>query len=456
MSNIWERLRYVLRGEKSAAQFFDTYQDLKPKFSEVSFESMVRHGYRKNELIFACISKTANSAAQVSVQLRKKKGKAVVEQHAFLDLIQRPNPQMGEFDLWNAVLTYQKLAGKAVFEKERNRRGQVIRLWPLRPDWLNVIPSGINGIERYEYQVPGIQEPITLRVEDVLDFKTFDPLNKYNSYPPVAVAARVGDVDNSTTDFLKLFFEKGGVPPGLLKTKLKLVDTQVEDIRRRWRERYGGVEHWTEPAVLDSDAEYQKTGLSFEEMGFEVLDARNEARICMVLDVPPILVGANVGLARATYSNYREARKAWWEDSLAPTYVNFQDVIQTGLVEEFGSDVYADWDFNRVAAFQEENNEKWRRATDALRSGGITVNQFQAEVGLPDRGTAGEVYLRPLNVVEVPAKGTGEKSASVPLFKVGEDKGAPDSKDRSKHERIIRTAMDSYFQGQLQRVTGTD
>ena len=69
-----------------------------------------------------------------------------------------------------------------------------------------------------------------------------------------------------------------------------LSEAQVELIRKRWRERYGGSENWLEPAVLDADAKYEKTGLSFEEMGFETLDDRNEARICMVFNVPPIIV----------------------------------------------------------------------------------------------------------------------------------------------------------------------
>jgi phage portal protein BeeE len=143
--------------------------------------------------------------------------------------------------------------------------------------------------------------------------------------------------------------ETGGQPPGLLKTKQKLIDAEVADIRRRWGERYGGYRHWNEPAVLDSDAEFQKVGLSFEEMGFDVLDARSEARICMVMGVPPILVGAKIGLDRATYSNYGEARLAWWEDTLIPQYRNFESVIANDLAPDFGDDIAVGFDFGDVS-----------------------------------------------------------------------------------------------------------
>jgi phage portal protein BeeE len=306
-----------------------------------------------------------------------------------------------------------------------------------------------------------------------MDFKLFDPLNRYHGWPPAAVAGRVGDVDNAATDYLKLFFEKGGTPPGLLKTKQTLVDAQVESIRRRWGERYGGFEHWINPAVLDADAEYQKIGLTFQEMGFDVLDARNEARICQVLMVPPILVGAKIGLDRATYSNYAEARTAWWQDDLIPLYSNFTDVLDNNLGYEFGGGVSCQFDFSTVPALQEDRQKVWAISTEALTAGGITVNEFCAEVGLENKGPAGDVYLRAASTIEVPAKGPRPLIAATPVMEEepeeeGESESQPaieegsgkaikakppeDAATRRRHERVITAAMEEYFAEQQSRV----
>ena len=67
-----------------------------------------------------------------------------------------------------------------------------------------------------------------------------------------------------------------------------------------------------------------------------------------------------------------------------------------------------------VPALQEERNGRWTRATTALNAGGITVNEFCAEVGLEDKGPAGEYYLRSMAIVEVPAK-TGRKPDVEPV-----------------------------------------
>lgn len=402
--NVFSRMALAFRAltgdTKTVATMIPSWQEGQPVYPEVKYDVMVKEGWRKNELIYACINKTANTAAQVDL-LVKDRGK-VLEDHPLKLLINNPNPFMSQFDLWFSVLAYQKLSGWAVFEKERDGYGMPVRLWPLRPDWLHELPSSSNVIRGYKYEPPNL-EPKYIRKEDVLAFRLFDPLGIYKHWSPVAVAARIGSVDNATTDFISLFFQQGGTPPGILKTKVKLNDDMVTDIRRRWRERYGGYHHWQEPAVLDSDAEYQKVGSSFQEMGFEVLDARNEARICMVLDVPPIMVSANIGLLRSTFSNYREARLAWWQDSLLPTYSNLEDGLITGLKEDFG-DVQTEWDFHRVPALQEERDARWDRAIKAFQSGAVTLNEFCAEVGLPDKGPTGDVFIRQLSQVEVPLR----------------------------------------------------
>lgn len=456
-----------------------TWLNENPIYSGNSFEALVTHGWRKNELIFSCISKTANTAAQVELKFYQGRDGRELPNHPIKRLIQKPNSRMNEFDFWAAIIIYQKLAGVAYFEKERSAAGQVVALWPLRPDWLTAVPleqrgdvRGKVGVAYYEYRVPGL--PIEqLLPEDVVEFPLYDPLGMFNHWPPAAVAARTGDVDNAVTDYLRLFMQKGGTPPGLLTTVQHLIDTQVDDIRRRWRERYGGFENWMEPAVLDADAKWQQIGLSFKEMGFELIDARNEARICMTLQVPPILIGAKIGLDRATYSNYGEARTAWWEDDLLPMYASFEDVIINQIIPEFENGITAGWDFNRVNALQEDRNKRWQRATAALSAGGILVNEFRAEVGLSDMGPAGNMFLRSTATVEVPAE-TGVRETPEPITEIPENTGEDedteeepegetggksakakqpnDEQIRLRHEKAISKGMITFFDEQLGRV----
>lgn len=414
----------AVRGSRVVAFMIPAWQDGQPVYPTASFETNVREGYKKNELIYACLTMKANTTASVSLKVFNKKTREEIPVHPLRQLIERPNDMMSEQDFWSFTIINRDLAGVAYWQKLRAPAGNVVALWPIRPDWLQPIQSS-KGITGYKYGAPGDLNPQMLDVADVLPFKLFDPLNLYGALSPVQVAGRVADVDNAATDFIKLFWEKGANPSGVFTSKLKLTDQAVKDIQRRWENRYGGFQKWTAPAVLDSDASYQRIGLTFKEMEFDSLDARNEARICMILQVPPGVVGATVGLARNTFSNYAEGRKSWWEDHLIPDYTFLAQHMTMDIAPEFGDDVYCDWDFSRVPALQEERDTRWTRATAALTAGGITLNDFRKEVGLEDLGPAGEVRFVPINVQVVPVNETPDQTVAAPAGADDTDKRSP-------------------------------
>lgn len=442
--NVLQRIRYAFANlaVKSVATIVATWQNMKPSYSETKFPDLVKYGLRKNELIYACVTTKADTASQVQMVVTDAKSNNVITNHPLKLLLQRPNPRMTEFDFWYSVIMYLHLSGHAVYEKQRDRSGKVIALWPLRPDKIAPIASSTKFIAGYEYSIPD-GSVVFLKTEDVLEFKLFDPLNPYNSWPPVAVAARVGDIDNDVTDFIKVFWEKGATPPAVLKTTQKLTDTQVTDLKRRWAERYGGADKWIEPAVLDKDADYKQVGSTFTEMLFAELDARNESRICAVLKVPPILVGAKVGLDRSTYTNYGEARRAWWEDTLIPLYKSFIDVIENQLVPEFDAGVNVDWDFSGVIALAEEQQQRWARALDALKGGAISVNEYRWTLGFPSV-SGGDVFLRPLNIQQV---------ASPPMEPaLIKSENHPRRAVRGKHEQMLQDTVMNFLKKQEKEI----
>ena len=391
----WQKIRYWLRGEKVASALSPLWDTMQPQYAmEGSFSNMVTEGYRKNELIYACIMAKAKTAQQIAIQVLDGDGDPM-DEHPLLDLLHRPNDYMNESDFWASVTIYQALAGRATYEIEYARGGMPVALWPLRPDWIMVKQAPNRpAIEYYTYNVPG-KQAVELDPKQVLDFPLFDPLNRFKTYPPVAIAGRVGDVDNAATDLIKLIFEHGGMPMGYLKSSQVILDDDVTEIQERWGSRYGGWRNWIKPAVLDRDADFVKLTMNLsKEMGFADLDSRSEARICLVLDVPPILVGAKVGLEHGTYSNYETARRSWWEDTVLAMYSNYMDVLEYKLLPIYAGegDFSIGWDTSKVYAFSENENEAWARATAAWEANAITLNEFCLEVGLEEKGEEGEKY----------------------------------------------------------------
>jgi len=164
--------------------------------------------------------------------------------------------------------------------------------------------------------------------------------------------------------------------------------------------------------------------------------------------VPPILVGAKVGLDRSTYSNYQEARRSWWQDSLIPQYEHYDDVINAALSPEFGDDIKAKWDFSHVPALQEDQNQIWTRSREALQSGAISINEFREMINL-EPISGGDVRLISLAINEMPARPIA-KAADMREAKQ-EDEG--DLRERLKHEDIIEKATKEFLDEELERIT---
>ena len=125
-------------------------------------------------------------------------------------------------------------------------------------------------------------------------------------------------------------------------------DTTINEIRKRWREHYGGFDKWS-VGILDKGGKYQRVGLTFEEMGFKEIDYRSETRIMGPFGVAPILIAARVGLDTATYANVEAARQAYWEDTAIPEMIWHQTEWQNRFNE---GDTFVEFDLSRIAALQ--------------------------------------------------------------------------------------------------------
>jgi HK97 family phage portal protein len=379
-----------------------------PNYTLRKFQTYVDEGYKKNEIAFACITANAQSAAQVSLKVYDRKSHEEIEDHPLRKLLEHPSPHFSEYEFWYLESVFEDLAGICYVEKVRNKAGEIIELFFLRPDYMKPIYSSDEFISGYLYCVPGMPDKL-IKTTDVIVFRNSNPTDLRMAISPTEVAARVIDVDNAITDYLKVLEEKGFAPPGVLKSKLLLKDTDIDRMLHQLETRYGGVEQWNKPLVLDRDADYQRLGMTMTEMDFTTQDERNEARICAIYQIPPIIVGARIGLRYGTYSNYQEARLSWWEDKLTPKYKHRSDVIDAQLAPEFGDEIETEFDFDKVPALQEKKTAKRQQLADDFKAGLITRNEFREELGMKELPPeTGDVFLQGVGLTEVPIEGRPE------------------------------------------------
>jgi HK97 family phage portal protein len=385
-----------------AAQY-PVYEISTPQYPQPSPYNLAVLGFRANELVYSCIQKRMDSVCEPSMLVYTGKGKTrkEIETHDMRKLIKNPCEGVTEKAFWQITELNLLTSGFAVWEKERNRLGQVMRLWPMRPDWCSFYRGEGKPIRAVRYQPYGLP-PIDVPRENVVIFQYFDPIYPLlKGLSPTAVALRSIGVDNAATDFLKIFFQQGSVVSGLLSSDQSLGDIEASRIRDRWKEVHGGVGNWGDIAVLGSGSKYQPIGTNFKDMAFQELDGRDEARICMVMKVPPILIGAKVGLTASTYSNYEQAREAYYEETVSPQWGFYKDETNTQVMPEFEQDtekVYCEFDTGSVSALQENKDAAWKRGVEAAKANIVTRDEAREEMGLDPIDNA-PVFVGPVKTV---------------------------------------------------------
>lgn len=370
---------------------YPAFEITSPQYPIPNPYNLMQGGYRLNELLYACTDLRATTISEAPLWIYEDEGDKTPKEladHPLRELMAQPNPYMDEAAFWRATEIYLCCAGFAAWEIEMTRMGEPLALHPLRPDWCSFM-RGADGrpLAWLRYRPYGMNLP-DIPIENVLLFQYFDPLYPMlRGLSPLAIASRVASVDNNATDFLKLFFERGAVVQGILTSDQSVSDAEAKRTQDRWRSVHGGSRQWAENniAVLGAGLKYESTQMDNRSMQFNEIDARSEARICTVMKTEPILLNAKIGLDRSTYSNYEQARQAFYQKFGKPEWRFLAGAVKSQLLpkwEQLPAKFIVEFELSEISALQEDRTAKWARATGAFEKNLLTRDEAREEMGL--------------------------------------------------------------------------
>ena len=290
-----------------------------------------------------------------------------ITDHPLIELLRMPNPYMTHDELWGNVILDRAVAGNAYLLKGRWEsgplRGKPAELWRLRPDRIKIIPG--NGfVKAYEYNIGSSK--ITYPAEDILHFKTRNPLSDFYGQPTLQALTSDIVIGHSMKLFLRNFFERGGAsgPGGILSVKQKVSQEAKDEIRERYRTRFGAAPG--ELMVLDNaESEYQKMGLDRglrDALPKEISDGI-DAMIAMVFGIPASILGIPIGMESSSYANKRSDWQTLWDMTMAPLLSSLAGEITRQLVPDFGGIDEVAFDVSDIKALQEDVDlihKRWR------------------------------------------------------------------------------------------------
>lgn len=455
-----------------------------PAWMKKNVRSFDTHAHRRVSLIFSCVQYLSNAAATAPVKMVRDLGSGQSEDapdHELQQLLARPNPGQGTGSFISFLTMMAAVTGFAVIEKERDNYGRVIGLWVLRSDWLRPIPQSAATTD-WEYRVPGHDRPFIIEAEDTIpltysDVITGDP----TGLSPIEVIFQEAQILNELDDFIKVFLDRGAMPQyfalpdteGPLAAQWKSADT-VDAFRKKFNQTYGGLQGEHSVMVAPAIKDLKQLGFNIDELAYRDLRDVHESSITTAFGIPPILLNTLFGLEHATYSNYEQARRAFYEDKMVPWWSRLDDVLTRHLLPEFETDSTYNlmFDLSDVPAMREDENAAHERARQAFSSGLISRHTAQRMAGIDPHGT--DAFLLGFSQVEVPVRQQARSTAYLEaMVKANDEVVMPrygqlpepryvrrdgrlyvNERARTPQERAQRNRIAQHHQALMMRVAG--
>jgi len=371
-------------------------------WSDKNYHTFAKETYMKNVIAYRCIDYIAKSVSSVPYGLFKTLPDGEREQdfnHSFNMILKRANPRTSWMMLVYSHISYFCMSGNAYMERVKPETGpnktEVKELFTLRPDRTQVkINESTGQISGYVYSLNGQEvlfpvDPITLQ-SDICHMKTFNPLNDFYGMATTEPAARKIDTSNSMDSWNKNLTDNYGRPGLLFMYENELGDEQYKRLKKNLKEEVSGSANAGKNLILEGIKDVKPYGWTPAELDWIKSNLELARGICIGWGVAPQLIGIP---DTSTYSNFQEARTAFWEETGLWYVQFFTGEMDAWLFPE--EELQFDYMLDDVPAFQYKRDKLWERAE---KSNFITTNEKRAMVGF-DPIEGGDVILVPASMI---------------------------------------------------------
>lgn len=348
--------------------------------------------------VYACVRILAESIASLPLHLYRRLdggGKERAITHPLYNLLHSlPNPEMTAYNLRETLTGHLALRGNCYSEIEYSGGGQVLALWPLRPDKVEEIKRE-NGRLVYGYRLPekvgGELKWLDQRL--VLHVRTFGN-NGIIGYSPIQYARNAIGLGMATEQYGGEFFGNGAQPGGVLEHPQSLSDKAYGRLKESWEKRHQGLDKSHRIAILEEGMKYHEISVSPDDAQFLETRKFQTNEIARLYRIPPHMIA---DLDKATFSNIEHLSIQFVVQTLYPYLVNWEQEISRSLLS----------DSERKAFFAEhlvtgllrgDVKSRYEAYHMARQDGWLSANDIRELENMnPIEG--GDVYLVPLNMV---------------------------------------------------------
>ncbi len=255
--------------------------------------------------VYSASSLIAQNVAPIELSLFKikyVKGKPEVEDitssgHEALALLHECNPFMTFNQMLQLRQIYLELSGNAFWAVSLNEKNKPFAIWPLRPDWMKIVPSKETFISGYEYGPSGESE---FKPNEILHFNNPNPVNAFWGKGTVQAMAMQIDIDDFSDEWNRNFFYNSALPILAILTEAKMGDEEKTRFLAEMQSKFGGRQNSGKTILLSGGkTTIQELGKSKTELDFNASKGFNRDQILAAFHTSKANLGIEVDVNRA-------------------------------------------------------------------------------------------------------------------------------------------------------------
>ena len=279
--------------------------------------------------VYACVRVIAETVASLpfAVFEQDRQGTQKAPDHPLYRLLHdEPNPEMTSFVWREAMLTHLLLWGNSYSQILRAGRGNIVGIYPLLPDRMEVDRDD-KGRLTYTYSTTNGQQ-VKLRPEDVLHIPGLG-FDGVMGYSPIAVERNAVGLSIAAEEFGSKFFGNGATPSGILTHPNTVKNPKA--LRESWMAAYGGSSNSNRIAILEEGMTFTRISMPNNEAQFLETRKFQVEEICRIYRVPPHMIG---DLEHATFSNIEHQSIDFAVHCIRPWLVRIEQSVNRALFTE--------------------------------------------------------------------------------------------------------------------------
>lgn len=347
--------------------------------------------------VFACVRLLSQSVASLPCKLYRRDGRARIpaSEHPVYRLVHdQGNAVMTAMQLREVMMVHLALWGNFYGEKQYDRAGRVVGVWPIMPGRVQPYMSTTAGAPSMHFRVSTPEGVRSFDSEKILHIAAFSK-GGYVGRSPIDYAREAIGIATAAEQYAARFYSQDGRSRLYFSTPNHLSDNAYERLKAELTKDAGGAQNAWRIKILEEGLKPENVDMPIADAMFISARKFQVEEVARIYNVPPHMIQ---DLSRSTYSNIEHQGLSFVIHTLRPWLVRIEQALKRDLLSpEEQADYYIEHVVDGL--LRGDTAARFDAYTKGRNWGWLSANDVRELENMNPIDEGGDDYLVPLNMV---------------------------------------------------------